>query len=158
MTMKAKEMEREVAIAIIDNPDVEPDETFHVLLLDELTSQPLAGCDTKATVTILDDDNPGYLAFTQESYTVNPKSDNVKVTVERVGGAAGPVICYLRVENAVEDPHEEEEFGIPRSDVDVLPIEIEFADGQVQAEVFIPIVSVPDETIHEHFRVVLCEP
>ena len=35
MTMKANETEREVAIAIIDNPDVEPDEDFHVLLLDE---------------------------------------------------------------------------------------------------------------------------
>lgn len=64
MTMKAKEMEREVAIAIIDNPEVEPDEQFHVLLLDELTSQPLAGVDTKATVTIVDNDDPGWLGFT----------------------------------------------------------------------------------------------
>jgi len=138
--MKAREMEREVAIAIIDNPEVEPDEQFHVLLLDELTSQPLAGVDTKATVTIVDNDDPGWLGFTQDSYQVNPKMDEVKVTVRRNGGASGEVSCYLRVENAVEDPHEEDNYGIPRAEIDVHPIQVTFYDGQEQAEVFIPIV------------------
>jgi hypothetical protein len=73
MTMKADETEREVAIAIVDDPDVEPDEDFHVLLLDEQTSQPLPGCDTKAVVTIVDNDDPGYLGFTEECYRCSPR-------------------------------------------------------------------------------------
>lgn len=79
--MKAMETEREVAIAIVDNPEVEPDEQFHVMLLDERTSQPLPGIDTKATVTIVDNDDPGYLCFSEDAYTVNPRANEAKIVV-----------------------------------------------------------------------------
>jgi hypothetical protein len=99
------------------------------MLLDERTSQPLLGRDTKATVSIIDNDEPGYLAFSEEVYTINPKATEAKITVQRRKGAAGEVTCFLRIENAVEDPHDEEDLGIPRPEIYVEPMEVHFADA-----------------------------
>ena len=63
MTMEAKETEREIKIAIIDDPDWQPDEEFKVTLLEPGTEQRLAGDDTECTVLILDEDKPGVIGF-----------------------------------------------------------------------------------------------
>ena len=56
ITMKADEKEREIRIAIVDDPDWEPDEEFKVVLLDENSEKRLAGDDTECVVLILDED------------------------------------------------------------------------------------------------------
>jgi hypothetical protein len=47
----------------MDNDEWEPDEEFTVELYELKTGYALKGKDTKCTITILDDDNPGILSF-----------------------------------------------------------------------------------------------
>ena len=56
----------EVQITIFDDEQWEPDEDFYVELYDPETKERLPGADTRTTVTILDDDKPGVLAFMQK--------------------------------------------------------------------------------------------
>lgn len=97
ITMNSDEMECEVVIAIIDNDSCEPDLEFQILLVDEQTGQPLPGIDTTATVTIIDNDVPGYLAFSEKVYTVNPQDTEAKIVVQRREGVSGKVSCYLKI-------------------------------------------------------------
>ena len=60
--MAKGEKETKIKITIIDDDIWEPDKDFHVFICDESGTR-LEGSDTKCVVTILDEDNPGVIAF-----------------------------------------------------------------------------------------------
>lgn len=71
ITMKAHEHERELYIKIVDDDILEPDEQFHVCLLDEKNRTRMQGWDTCTTITILDDARPGVIGFEDTVHEAN---------------------------------------------------------------------------------------
>merc|ERR1712023_347162 len=49
-------------------------------------------------ITILDDDQPGLLQFTQDDYTVSEVEKEAVLRVERKSGCTGRMICSYRTE------------------------------------------------------------
>ena len=83
-------------IVIIDDNQWEPDETFFVKL-SVYGDQPDVRIGDKAIcmVTIIDDDEPGEIEFSQPVYVVKESIGTYEVTVERKNGADGQVsIAY----------------------------------------------------------------
>ena len=73
------------------HPDTvnEGDEAFTVTLSANTNST--LGAPNPATVTVVDDDTSGTLEFSSQRYDVNETGDHARITVNRVGGSAGPV-------------------------------------------------------------------
>jgi len=71
--MKAKETTRKFHIKVIDDNEYEPDKDFFVSLCDYETKEQLIGADTKCTVTILDEDQPGIIGFRDRNIKVRRK-------------------------------------------------------------------------------------
>ena len=55
VTMSHNEYSRKIQIQIVDDKEVEPDESFTIQLLHEETLEKLDGDDTECVVTIVDD-------------------------------------------------------------------------------------------------------
>lgn len=70
ITMKAKEQTRDIKIKIVDDTTYEPDKDFKVRILEEEHQKQYPGIDTECTVTILDEDRPGYIGFKERTYDV----------------------------------------------------------------------------------------
>ena len=85
-------MEEVVSIKICDDEAWEPDEDFYVELYDEQTGERLEGEDTRTRVTILDDDRPGMLKFSERKRLRHPadRSDCI-VRIQRIKGADGEI-------------------------------------------------------------------
>jgi hypothetical protein len=71
--MTKRENEFEVSIKIFDNNEWQPDLDFSVEIFDPTskTKERLYGDDTKAKVTILDEDFPGKLGFDNTEISVS---------------------------------------------------------------------------------------
>ena len=52
-------------------------------------------------VTIIDDDDPGILAFKHEAIEVGPEADKVEIPIIRRKGAAGKVGCTVLTEPGI---------------------------------------------------------
>ena len=128
-----------------DNLD-EDNESFELSLLNP-SADALVGSRSQASVTILDDDGLGSLAFGSISYAVNESRDRVEVSLQRSGGHEGS----LSVELEIVD-------GTARVNSDYLLPEnsrIHFADGVVNRDIEIPLVSDEIHEKNEQFRLVL---
>ena len=79
-------------VTIIDDNQWEPDETFFVKL-SLYGTQPLVKVGHKAIsmVTIIDDDEPGEIEFSQPVHVVKESMGTFEVTVDRKNGADGQV-------------------------------------------------------------------
>jgi Calx-beta domain len=87
LTFAAGDTSKTITIPL--NPDsvIEDDETFTVTLLHANHLQ--GGDPSQATVTILDDDSAGTLAFSAQRYDVNETDRQATITVRRSGGFGG---------------------------------------------------------------------
>jgi subtilisin family serine protease len=136
-------------VRIFDDSLDEDNETFHVRL-SHPTGDALLSSQPQVPVVILDDDGPGSFAFDALSYAVNEAHDHATVTLVRSAGKAGPATVRLSLAE-----------GSARQDADYLlpeALTVRFEDGQVSAQVEIPLV---DDSVHEgneSFRVSLGEP
>lgn len=84
-------------VTIIDDNQWEPDETFFVKLsLYGDQSDVKIGHKTICMVTIIDDDEPGEIEFSQPVYVVKESIGTFEVTVERKNGADGQVSVAFR--------------------------------------------------------------
>jgi len=85
-------MIKSIDIAIVDNNEWEPDEDFLVELYDANTDEKLEGSDTMTTVTIIDDDKPGMIAYA-ESKTIKAVGTNetCDVKIIRKNGSDGTI-------------------------------------------------------------------
>ena len=105
------ETEKSIEIEIIDDDEVEEDETFkvHITKIEasaEAEGAKLANSPEEAIVTIIDDDKPGKMGFLANNtkVTCSETQGHVEVTVSRIDGCAGEVSCKVSIEplNAVE--------------------------------------------------------
>ena len=95
ITIAKDKKEETIEIEIIDDDQWEPDEDFYVELQDPLTGERLAGEDTQCRVTIIDDDEPGVLAFEFPNIKVRPKDKYALLKVQRSNGSDGVVKCHF---------------------------------------------------------------
>ena len=87
ITMGSGETEKQIEIEIIDNEEWGPDLDFYIELYeantkpDDQNSYRLAGDDTRCTVTILDEDNPGSISFLETEIKAFRADKNVSITI-----------------------------------------------------------------------------
>ena len=92
LTFDDGQASKTIEVDILDDSLIDPDETFSVVI-----SNPGGGAilstikPTTTVVTIVDDENPGTLAFTSSTEEVNEDDGTVTLTVFRDGGTDGIV-------------------------------------------------------------------
>ena len=92
LTFDDGQASKTIEVDILDDSLIDPDETFSVVI-----SNPGGGAilstikPTTTVVTIVDDENPGTLAFTSSIEEVNEDAGTVTLTVFRDGGTDGVV-------------------------------------------------------------------
>ena len=101
--MHANECEKKIEIKIIDNNEWEPDMDFAVELYDIDTKKRLSGDDTRAVVTILDEDFPGTLGFKMTDIRVKKAQGKVDIVVTRTNGSDGEISCMIKTEPLNKD-------------------------------------------------------
>lgn len=137
-------------VTIIDDNQWEPDETFFVKLsLYGEQNDVKLGHKTICMVTIIDDDEPGEIEFSQPVYVVKESIGTFEVTVERKNGADGQVSIAFRTSdiNAIADKD-----YIPKSGI------LDFKHGEITKT--IPITIIDDKTAEkdESFAIELFDP
>jgi len=155
LVFEAGEVEKEVEVKVIDDENYEEDEAFYVILDNPqavgISLKAGLGDDNKATVTIIDDDEPGQISFIEETQTVIQGDEDTvhKVCLVRRCGACGEV----KVQYATEE-------GSALADRDFVPCsgEVVFADKQVEAYIPVTIRSAPRYDQVDVFRLVISEP
>lgn len=78
-----------IRVKIIDDDQWNPDNDFYVEIYDIMTQTKMAGDDTETRVTILDDDKPGVLGFSERTIRVKRKDEKVSIKILRTEGADG---------------------------------------------------------------------
>lgn len=156
LEFKPEETSQEIKIKIIDDTAYELDEDFYVelstakIIGDSKTPCSL-GAITTATVTIIDDDEPGTLFFQKETETFIEKTEDapLKIIVERKNGSKGTVECKYHTEN---------DSAISPNDYEAVEGTLTFATGQMSAEIEIMIKARGRYDGTEMFRVYISEP
>lgn len=124
-------------VTIIDDNQWEPDETFFVKLSLYGSSQPGVKIGHKAItmVTIIDDDEPGEIEFSQPVYVVKESVGTFEVQVDRKNGADGQVSVEFKTTeiNAVAGKDFLEKQGV-----------LEFKHGEITKT--IPITILDDQS------------
>jgi len=155
LVFESGETEKDVAVTVIDDENYEDDEEFYCTLEDAQTigSSDKAGVGDipKATVTIIDDDEPGVISFEHEDARFISGDEDVthKICVMRRSGACGEV----KVQYTTEP-------GSALADRDFVPTagELVFEDKQVEAYINITIKAAPRYDQVDVFRLTLSDP
>ena len=100
----AGEVTKDVSVVLIDDNQWEPDETFDIVL-----SEPESLADgskgiilvepSVSTITIINDDEPGVLCFSEPRYTVMESQGFLNVVVKRKNGSDGTVTCKFTTQD-----------------------------------------------------------
>lgn len=155
LEFKAGETNKEIKVPIIDDTAYELDEHFFVELSNpkcpDNKSSAVLGESHVATVTIVDDDQPGVLYFDkeEETFTEGLEDKIVTVRVLRKNGSKGVIACKYQTENdSAISPHDYlQTDGI-----------LTFESGQMSAVIELTIKACGRYDGVEMFRVVLTEP
>ena len=119
----------------MDNDEWEPDKEFYVELYDPNTGYTLKGTDTRCTIMIIDDDNPGILTFAHKEYTVLATQKEVAITIKRKNGGKGKISCrFSTIELEVSDRK-----AVPDVDYEVTEGIVEFKHQEITKDVKIKI-------------------
>ncbi len=127
-----------IVIPIVDDTLVEGNETVNLALVNP-TGGTTIGAQNMAILTILDNDTPGMIQFSNPQYVVNENGTPVlAVTLNRTGGSAGAVSTTVNLANGT---------AVAPGDYSNNPIVVNWADGDTTSKtITIPIV---DDTIVE---------
>ena len=88
---KQGELQNHINVKINDDDNWEPDEDFFVQLIDANTNEELQGKDTRTRVTIIDDDQPGQIAFDEQGTIRAIPTEPLEIKVIRKNGSDGQV-------------------------------------------------------------------
>lgn len=151
VTFHEDETEKEISIEIIDDKNWNPDKVFLVRLIltedAEATREEVAkGRICLMTVTIVDDDEPGIIAFEKRIYSIGESVGEATIPVIRENGADGEIqVTYKTVD------------GTARSGKDYKGGEgtIIFPHGVTRADIVVPILNDMEEERDEYFEVCL---
>lgn len=131
-------------IVIVNDDGYEPDKDFYVELYDlnDDNRARLPGSDTRTRVTIIDDDQPGYIGFEENSVQIKREGDSAEIKLVRKKGSDGLVTCTLSTKELTDNiNHAITGFDFKAIDGQV----IEFKAGETEQTVQIPILGL-DQT------------
>eukprot|EP00054_Salpingoeca_dolichothecata_P007241 m.42043 g.42043 ORF g.42043 m.42043 type:complete len:801 (+) comp16946_c0_seq2:53-2455(+) len=145
----AHEWQKTIEVEIIDDDEVEPDETFCVILENvQPATWELPDRLKKSIVCIIDDDKPGEITFAENKYEILENAGQIEITVLRKNGSSGTArVHYYTSDGAAVAPH----------DYIATVGELVFRDGEVTKTITIPIVDDLEYEKDEDFRVTLCK-
>ncbi|XP_054721079.1 sodium/calcium exchanger 3-like [Uloborus diversus] len=151
ITFQDGETEKELHVEIVDDNQWEPNETFFLKLciLPEDVGQVMLGRVCIMEITILNDDEPGILQFKRRGLLVQESIGMASIPVMRTQGADGVVGCKWRTIDRT---------AVSPKDYCGGEGEIEFAHGEVEKSIEIPIVDDFNAEKDEHFEVELFDP
>ena len=139
-----------ITVPIIDDNDVEANETF-TLVLANATGGASLGQST-ATITIVDNDvaaTPGTINITITELDVHEDSDDIVVTLLRTGGSDGAVTVDYATANGT---------AIAGQDYSAISGTLTFGDGETDRQLTIPLINDTDAEDNETFTLTLSNP
>ncbi|MDA9778114.1 Ig-like domain-containing protein [Rubripirellula sp.] len=148
LTFGDGETSKNIVVPILDDTEIDPNETFTVVLSNVQGGASL-GTTVTTTVTIVDDEQPGVLAFSQSSESVNEDDGTVTLTVLRSGGSDGIVTVNYATANGSADGGQ---------DYTAQSGTLTFADGETSQQI---IIDITDDILiesNETFSVALTAP
>lgn len=158
LTFAPGEVRQGIPIRIIDDTCFEDDEHFYLDIFEPSAASSTGprkvvalGSQTTATITIVDDDDPGVLRFEHEEIWVeeNDKDTKLELRVLRQGGSTGNITCQYKTESAT---------AICPLDFEHVEGTLDFKTGQMSAVIPILIKSKGRYEKTENFRVIIFEP
>ncbi|BFZ17830.1 hypothetical protein BsWGS_20869 [Bradybaena similaris] len=146
---KKNEALREVYIEIVDDFEWEPDEFFFVKLKIENTENCVLGPNSICEVTIINDDEPGILAFAKPSFVVQETGLKALIPVVRLNGADGHVSVKWRTKDitAIEGKDYSGKEGV-----------LAFDNQETTKNLIIPLFESQKEERDESFHIELFDP
>jgi solute carrier family 8 (sodium/calcium exchanger) len=159
LEFKAGETMQEIQVKIIDDTAYELDEDFYVELSNPWCNETgaiasdkvILGAQNVATITIIDDDEPGTLFFQKETETITEKPEDFTFTavVERKNGSKGKVECKYYTEN---------DSAISPNDYEHSEGTMVLDEGQMSACIEVTIKARGRYDGTESFRIYIAEP
>ncbi|CAF4621678.1 unnamed protein product [Rotaria sp. Silwood1] len=149
--MERGQQEKRITIHVIDDNQWEPDETFFVKLSlpeGEETRAKL-GSKTIALVTIINDDEPGFIGFEESITLVKESVGKAEIKLVRVNGADGRVSVHYRTKDID---------AVAIRDYEPAQSEIIFEHGEISKIIAIPITNDLETEKDESFAVELYDP
>ncbi|CAF0956523.1 unnamed protein product [Adineta ricciae] len=149
--MEPGQQEKKITIHVIDDNQWEPDETFFVKLSlpeGEETRTKL-GSKTVALVTIINDDEPGYIEFEETINLVKESVGKAEIKVVRINGADGKVSVHYRTKDID---------AVGTKDYEPIDTELVFEHGEISKIIAIPIINDLEAEKDESFAVELYDP
>src|SRR5439155_1127592 len=133
---------RNILVPITNDAAIEPNETFTVRLqgLAPLTAVfDASGCDPASapgtcdtTVTIIDDDQGGVIAFDRDNYQVTENTANASIVLRRTGGLGGPVTVNFATSDGT---------AFAPTDYTAVNTTVTFLAGQTAVTALVPIMN-----------------
>jgi solute carrier family 8 (sodium/calcium exchanger) len=148
------ESRKDITVSILEDKSFEDDEWFFVDLL-EAKSKDLSVVkigEMKTTeILIVDDDDPGIIAFQDDEIKVTETPDDQKMhlTVNRKNGTNGRVTCQYTTEN---------DTAVAGLDFEECSGELVFENGQMTAQIHLTIKAKGRYEGSEMFRMILSDP
>lgn len=133
------DIEQTVEVTIINDDTFEPNEDFYIELYDPETNKKLPGDDTRTTITIIDDDQPGKLGFTTRHIKVKRKDKAAKLKIIRQAGTDGQVSVKFKATRSKD--MEGTDNNAENSNV-IVAGTVTFEQGENEKMIVIPITSI----------------
>ncbi|CAF4104537.1 unnamed protein product, partial [Rotaria sordida] len=142
------QQEKKITIHVIDDNQWEPDETFFVKLSlpEGEEKHAKVGSKTIALVTIINDDDPGFIQFEEPITLVKESVGKAEIKVARINGADGRVTVHYRTKDID---------ATARKDYQPVDSELIFEHGEISKVIAIPIVDDLEAEKDESFAVEL---
>ncbi|CAF1575545.1 unnamed protein product [Rotaria sordida] len=149
--MESGQQEKKITIHVIDDNQWEPDETFFVKLSLPEGEEKHAKVSSKtiALVTIINDDEPGFIQFEESITIVKESVGKAEIKVARVNGADGRVTVHYRTKDID---------ARARKDYQPADSELVFEHGEISKIIAIPIINDMETEKDESFVVELYNP
>ena len=152
----AGEITKDVSVTLIDDNQWEPDETFDIVL-SEPDQQPggskgiFISEPCISTITIINDDEPGVLEFSEHRYSVAESQGFLTVTVRRKNGSDGTVTCKYTTQD------HSDKSAVAGSDYEDSMGTLVFDNAEIEKSFKVKIINTGKYQRDERFQILLTD-
>lgn len=147
------EIQQDIKVKIMDDEEWEGHEEFYVVLFDAQCEDGTAvmGPNDRTTVTIIDDDDPGVIAFEKDCIEIEERDEDytVNVSITRKHGSKGDISCKYATEDGS---------AVTALDFIKLDDTLVLKGGEAQFDIPVVIKARGRYESTENFRLVLTDP
>ena len=148
LTFADGETSKTVNVTILNDTEIDPGESFTFVISNAQGGATL-GTTTSTTVNIVDDEQPGTLAFSQATASVNEDDGTLTITVVRTGGSDGAVTVNYATSNGS---------ATAGDDYTANSGTLTFADGETSKDIELQIIDDISIESNETLTVTLSSP